>query len=86
MNYTSDIRKINSKENSFKSENESINSKYLKYAKDWKLEFLALSGFCVSGVIFIVSGVQSGDILTVTGSVIWLVSCICWMIPYRRFF
>lgn len=83
MNHTSENRKVNFKENVLQSEKYTANG---KYAKDWKLELLALSGFCVSGVMFIVSGVQSGDFLTVAGSVVWLVSCLCWMIPYRRFF
>jgi hypothetical protein len=83
MNNASDNKKINPKESTFTSEMEAVSE---KYAKDWKLELLALSGFCVSGVIFIVSGVQSGDFLTVSGSVVWLVSCLCWMIPYRKFF
>jgi len=83
MNYTPDNRKVDFRKSSFESEEEAANG---KYAKDWKLEFLALSGFCLSGVLFIISGVQSGDLLTVSGSVIWIVSCLCWMIPYRRFF
>ncbi|PKN41205.1 MAG: hypothetical protein CVU60_12225 [Deltaproteobacteria bacterium HGW-Deltaproteobacteria-18] len=83
MNYTSDNRKVDFKKSAFKSEKEAANE---KYAKDWKLELLALSGFCLSGVLFIVSGVQNGDFLTVSGSVVWIVSCLCWMIPYRRFF
>lgn len=52
----------------------------------WKLELLALGGFCVSGVIFIISGLQSGDTLTVTGSLVWIASCLCWMVPYKRHF
>ena len=57
-----------------------------KYAKDWKLELFALNGFCVSGFIFISTGIQNGDYLTVLGSVVWIVSCIVWMIPYRKHF
>ena len=83
MNHTPDIPKVDFEERAFKSEKETANA---KYAKGWKLELLALSGFCLSGVIFIISGVQSGDFLTVSGSVVWIASCICWMIPYKRFF
>lgn len=50
----------------------------------WKLELLALAGFCVSGVFFIMAGLRSGDVLTVLGSVVWIVSCVCWMLPYRK--
>ncbi len=57
-----------------------------KYNKDWKLELFALIGFCVSGVIFILSGIQNGDILTIIGSSIWIISCIFWMITYRKYF
>jgi hypothetical protein len=83
MNRISNDQKSHSKGNVLRTERKIANG---KYAKDWKLELLALSGFCVSGVIFIVSGVQSGDFLTVLGSIVWIVSCLCWMIPYRRFF
>lgn len=57
-----------------------------KYANDWKLEFFALIGFCVSGTIFILSGLQNGDMLTIIGSSVWIFSCVVWMIPYRRYF
>lgn len=50
----------------------------------WKLEMLALAGFCVSGVFFIMAGLRSGDVLTVLGSVVWIISCFCWMLPYRK--
>jgi hypothetical protein len=46
MNYTSDNRKVDFKKSAFKSEKEAANE---KYAKDWKLELLALSGFCLFG-------------------------------------
>lgn len=52
----------------------------------WKLELLALTGFCVSGVFFIVSGLRSGDAMTVIGSAVWIISCLCWMYPYTRYF
>lgn len=52
----------------------------------WKMELFALSGFCLSGLFFIISGLLNGDYLTVTGSLIWIASCVCWMIPYKRFF
>jgi hypothetical protein len=57
-----------------------------KYAKDWRLELFALIGFCFSGVIFILSGIHNGDILTILGSFVWIFSCVIWMIPYRRYF
>jgi len=57
-----------------------------KYSKDWKLELFALIGFCASGVFFIASGIQSGDILTIVGSSVWILSCVVWMLTFRRYF
>lgn len=62
------------------------NTEGKKTRSAWKLELLALSGFCVSGIFFIVSGVRNGDYLTVAGSLVWLASCFCWMAPYKRHF
>ena len=56
-----------------------------KNANDWKLELCALVGFCFSGMIFILSGIQNGDILTVVGSSVWILSCVIWMLPYRKY-
>ena len=61
-------------------------SRTKKYEKDWRLELFALFGFCVSGAIFIISGLKSGDIFTVIGSLVWIISCVIWMIPYRKYF
>ena len=57
-----------------------------KNSNDWKLELFALIGFCISGVIFILSGIQNGDYLTIIGSSVWIFSCVIWMIPYRKYF
>ena len=57
-----------------------------KYDKDWRLELVGLIGFCISGTIFIFSGLKNGDILTVLGSLVWILSCVIWMIPYRKYF
>lgn len=56
------------------------------HARTWKLELFALGGFCVSGFFFVASGILNGDMLTVGGSVVWLLSCLVWMATYRRFF
>ncbi|NIQ95237.1 MAG: hypothetical protein GWN87_14245 [Desulfuromonadales bacterium] len=63
-----------------------LKDKEKKYANDWKLELFALKGFCVSGVIFVISGLKNGDILTVLGSAVWIAACLLWMIPYRKHF
>lgn len=57
-----------------------------KYEQDWKLELFALVGFCISGAIFILSGIKNGDILAILGSLVWIISCVTWMIPYRKYF
>ncbi len=57
-----------------------------KYDKAWRIELGGLIGFCISGTIFIFSGLKNGDILTVLGSLVWIISCVIWMIPYRKYF
>ena len=57
-----------------------------EYSQDWKYELSGLIGFCLSGAIFIVSGIHNGDILTVLGSFVWIISCIVWIIPYKKYF
>ncbi len=44
-------------------------------------QIAGLVGFIIAGLIFIVVGVRADDFLTVTGSVVWTISCIIWMIP-----
>lgn len=53
-------------------------------AKNNRLEFIALCGFCLSGVIFVAVGLRSGDWLTVLGSLVWIASCLLWMIPHIK--
>ncbi len=37
-----------------------------------RLELIAWTGFAISGVLYLVAGIRSGDGLVVAGSVIWL--------------
>lgn len=53
---------------------------------EWKFELLALSGFSLSGLFFIVSSIRNGDVLSLIGSVVWVVSCLFWMLPYKKHF
>lgn len=46
-----------------------------------KFQIVGLIGFISSGFLFITVGVQSGDMLTIAGSVLWIASCIVWLIP-----
>lgn len=49
--------------------------------KDDHYQIIGLLGFIVAGVIFVVIGVQTDDILTIIGSAIWIISCLIWIIP-----
>ena len=46
-----------------------------------RYQMLGLIGFAVAGFVFIAAGARSGDPLTIIGSVIWIISCLIWMIP-----
>ena len=46
-----------------------------------KYELLGIIGFFISGIIFIIGGIRSGDLLSITSSVIWTSACILWMVP-----
>jgi len=48
---------------------------------DKAYQIIGVTGFIISGLIFIAVGIKFGDNLTVIGSVIWTLSCIIWMIP-----
>ena len=47
-------------------------------------QMLGLIGFVLAGLVFIAAGVRSGDVLTIVGSSLWIVSCVIWMIPLVR--
>jgi len=49
--------------------------------KTFYFELIGLIGFFISGLIFIVAGLRSGDYLAVSGSIIWTVACLLWLIP-----
>jgi len=49
--------------------------------KTFYFELFGLIGFFISGLIFIVSGLRSGDYLAVSGSIVWTVACVLWFIP-----
>ena len=49
--------------------------------KIFYLELYGLIGFFISGLIFIVAGLKSGDYLAVSGSIVWTVSCVLWLVP-----
>jgi len=47
-------------------------------------QLVGLLGFILAGLVFVAVGVRSDDLLTVLGSVLWIVSCLIWMIPLVR--
>jgi hypothetical protein len=47
-------------------------------------QFVGLIGFILAGFIFIAVGINYGDPLTILGSVVWVISCLVWMIPLVR--
>ena len=44
-------------------------------------QIAGLVGFIIAGFLFIATGLRSGDMLTVGGSIIWIISCLIWMVP-----
>jgi hypothetical protein len=46
-----------------------------------RCQIIGLVGFIIAGFVFIAAGIKSGDILTISGSVIWTLSCLVWMLP-----
>ena len=49
--------------------------------KTFYFELFGLIGFFISGLIFIVAGLRSGDYLAVSGSIVWTVACVLWLVP-----
>ena len=49
--------------------------------KNFYFELCGLIGFLISGLIFIVAGLKSGDYLATSGSVVWTIACLLWLIP-----
>jgi len=51
---------------------------------DKAYQIIGLTGFIIAGFVFVAVGIKFGDNLTIIGSVIWILSCIIWMIPLIR--
>ena len=49
--------------------------------KTFYFELFGLIGFFISGLMFIVAGLRSGDYLAVSGSIVWTVACLLWLVP-----
>ena len=51
---------------------------------DRKYQIVGLGGFMASGTIFTAIGIRTDDMLTTAGSLLWIASCIVWLIPLLR--
>ncbi len=47
-------------------------------------QLAGLGLFSTSGLIFLGAGVRAGDTLTTVGSIVWLIGCAVWLLPYFR--
>lgn len=47
-------------------------------------QIIGLIGFIIAGGIFVAVGVRFEDPLTIAGSVVWIISCLIWLIPYLK--
>ena len=45
-----------------------------------RIELTGLAGFTLSGALFVVSAVRSGDPFALAGSIVWIIACTGWMI------
>ena len=52
--------------------------------REFNYQLIGLLGFILSGFCFIAAGIKFGDPFTVTGSVIWVASCVIWIIPLLK--
>ena len=51
---------------------------------DRHYQIAGLVGFILAGFIFVAAGINFGDPLTIAGSVVWIVSCLIWLIPLLK--
>jgi len=49
--------------------------------KIFYFELIGLIGFFISGLIFIMAGIRSEDLLSTIGSIVWTFACLLWFIP-----
>lgn len=47
-------------------------------------DLMGLGGFTVSGILFVLSAVRSGDMFSLAGSIVWIISCVGWMVALVR--
>jgi len=44
-------------------------------------QFAGLMGFIISALLFLVVAIRNQDMLTTLGTLIWIASCVVWMVP-----
>ncbi len=44
-----------------------------------KIDIAGLSGFSVSGLLFVISSLRTGDPFSLAGSIVWIFSCFAWI-------
>jgi hypothetical protein len=49
-----------------------------------KTEIVGLGGFTLSGLLFIAAALRNGDVLSLLGSVVWVVSCTGWILAILK--
>jgi uncharacterized membrane protein YhhN len=49
-----------------------------------KTEIVGLGGFTLSGLLFIAASLRNGDVLSLLGSVVWVVSCTGWILAILK--
>jgi hypothetical protein len=47
-------------------------------------QIIGLRGFIIAGLVFIALSINLGDTLAIIGSVIWVMFCLIWMIPFLK--
>jgi len=43
------------------------------------VEIVGLLGFTLSGAMFVLSALRTGDVFALAGSIIWILSCVGWI-------
>lgn len=62
-----------------------MNGRFLmKAMKEKHYQLAGLIGFIIAGLIFVGVGIRFEDNLTILGSLVWIVSCLIWLIPVVR--
>ncbi len=47
-------------------------------------QITGLVGFIIAGFVFVAAGINAGDMLTIVGSALWVLSCVVWIIPLLK--